>query len=138
DHLVGKGRQPLLVAVGKSIDHVEAASFDMSELSHSTQEAFDEGCAHLASTWCDPGNRGPFRPSLRPRNKRPEHRTGRHRAAEQRYELAPFHSITSSARASSVGGTSRPSAFAVPMLMTSSNVVGCMTARSAGVVPLRI
>ena len=28
--------------------------------------------------------------------------------AEQRYELAPFHSITSSARASSSGGTSRP------------------------------
>ena len=31
------------------------------------------------------------------------------RAAEQRDELAPFHSITSSARASSVGGTVRPS-----------------------------
>jgi hypothetical protein len=34
------------------------------------------------------------------------------------------HSITSSARASSVGGTSRPSAFAVLRLMTNSNVVG--------------
>src|SRR5262249_25474720 len=33
-------------------------------------------------------------------------------AAEQRDELAPFHSITSSARASSVGGISRPSALA--------------------------
>src|SRR5262249_7713877 len=31
--------------------------------------------------------------------------------AEQRDELALVHSITSSARASSVGGTSRPSAF---------------------------
>jgi hypothetical protein len=30
-------------------------------------------------------------------------------AAEQRDELAPYHSITSSARASSVGGTVRPS-----------------------------
>src|SRR5262249_2802357 len=59
-------------------------------------------------------------------------------AAEQRDELSPLHSITSSASASSVGGTVRPSAFAVPMLMTSSNAVGCMTARSAGVVPLRI
>src|SRR5262249_20557291 len=64
-------------------------------------------------------------------------RPGR-RAAEKRDELAAFHSITSSVRASSVAGTSRPSAFAVPMLMTSSNVVGCMTARSAGLVPLRI
>src|SRR5260221_9091218 len=43
------------------------------------------------------------------------------------YELAPFdpHSITSSARAMSVGGTSRPSALAVLRLMTSSNLLGC-------------
>src|SRR5215510_8807080 len=40
-------------------------------------------------------------------------RPGRRRAAEQRDELAAFHSITSSARAESVGGTSMPSAFAV-------------------------
>src|SRR6516162_3202590 len=53
---------------------------------------------------------------LRARRARP-----RCRAAEQRYELAAFHhSITSSARASSVGGTSKPSAFAVLRLMTSS------------------
>jgi hypothetical protein len=38
---------------------------------------------------------------------------GYNRAAEQRDELAAFHSITSSARASSVGGISRPSALAV-------------------------
>ena len=36
------------------------------------------------------------------------------------------HSITSSARASSDGGTSRPSALAVLRLITSSNLVGCM------------
>ena len=35
------------------------------------------------------------------------------------------HSITSSARASSVRGTSRPSALAVLRLITSSNLVGC-------------
>src|SRR5262245_32307784 len=50
----------------------------------------------------------------------------RRRAAEQRDELAaPNHSITSSARASSVSGISRPSAFAVIRLMTSSNLVDC-------------
>src|SRR5262249_45197779 len=37
----------------------------------------------------------------------------RRRAADERDELAPPQSITSSARASSVGGTSRPSTFAV-------------------------
>src|SRR5262249_55975508 len=42
-----------------------------------------------------------------------------------------FHSITSSARASSVSGTARPSAFAVVKLMTRSNLVGCSTGMSA-------
>jgi len=48
------------------------------------------------------------------------------------------YSITSSARASSVGGTVRPSAFAVLRLMTISNFVGACTGRSAGFSPLRI
>jgi hypothetical protein len=48
------------------------------------------------------------------------------------------HSITSSVRASSVGGTSMPSALAVLRLTTSLNVVGCSTGISAGLVPRRI
>ena len=40
-------------------------------------------------------------------------------------ELAPLHSITSSASASSFSGIWRPSAFAVVRLMASSNFVGC-------------
>ena len=48
------------------------------------------------------------------------------------------YSITSSAVASRVTGTSRPSAPAVFTLMTSSNLVGCWTGRSAGLSPLRI
>jgi hypothetical protein len=52
---------------------------------------------------------------LRPRRKRP-----RCRAAEQRDNLAPVHSITSSARASSVGGMVRPIALAVVALTTSA------------------
>src|SRR5713226_154921 len=42
------------------------------------------------------------------------------------------YSITSSARASSDGSTSRPSALAVVRLMTSSNLVGCMTGQIRG------
>jgi len=57
---------------------------------------------------------------------------------EPRDELAPLHSITSSARASNVGGTSRPSVLAVVRLMTRSNLVGCCTGRSAGFAPRRI
>ena len=44
-------------------------------------------------------------------------------------EKVPAYSITSSARASSDGGTSRPSALAVLPLMTSSYLVGACTGR---------
>src|SRR5262249_41153283 len=71
---------------------------------------------------------------LRARGERPRGRC----AAEQRDELAAHHSITSSARASSVGGTVRPSAFAVLRLITSSYLVGACTGRSAGFSPLRM
>src|SRR5262245_24610028 len=70
---------------------------------------------------------------LRPRRERP-----RRRPAEQRDEFAAPHSITSSARASSVGGTSRPSALEVLRLITSSYLVGACTGRSAGFSPFRI
>src|SRR3954454_13398657 len=45
------------------------------------------------------------------------------------------HSITSSARASSVGGISRPSAFAAFKLIVSSNLVAACTGISPGDVP---
>src|SRR6516162_3156783 len=59
-------------------------------------------------------------------------------AAEKRDERAPLHSITSSARASSLSGIWRPSAFAVLRLMINSSFVACMTGRSAGFSPLRM
>src|SRR5215470_19896657 len=72
---------------------------------------------------------------LRARRERPYSR----RAAEQRDELAPAaHSITSSAMASSVGGTPRPKALAVLRLITNSNLVACWTGKSEGFAPLRI
>src|SRR5262245_1147858 len=61
------------------------------------------------------------------------------RCPEQRDERAPQdHSITSSARASSIGGMSRPMAFAVARLITRSNFVAISTGKSAGFAPLRI
>src|SRR3974390_1991599 len=62
----------------------------------------------------------------------------RYRTTEKSDELAPLHSMTSSARASSAGGMVTPSAFAVLRLMTSSNIVGCSTGMSAGLVPRSI
>ena len=49
-----------------------------------------------------------------------------------------LYSITSSAWASNVGETVRPSDFAVFILMTTWNLVGCSTGKLAGWVPLMI
>src|SRR5262249_38178253 len=64
---------------------------------------------------------------LRTRRERP-----RRRAAEERDEVAPRHSITSLALASKVAGTVMPSILAICALMTNSNLVDCTTGKSAG------
>src|SRR3984893_3193517 len=76
----------------------------------------------------------PLVPLLQAPRERPRSR----RIAEQRDEGAALHSITSSARASSDDGTSKPSVLAVLRLITSSYLVGACTGRSAGFSPLRM
>src|SRR6476646_8556915 len=68
---------------------------------------------------------------LRPRGERP----CRRRPANECDEVAPSHSMTSSARASSEVGTSRPSALAVLRLLTNSYLVGDCSGRTAGSAP---
>jgi len=58
--------------------------------------------------------------------------------ADGRDEVAPFHSITSSARSRKVSEIFSPNALAVFILTISSNCVGCSTGRSAGLAPFRI
>src|SRR5262249_53266683 len=60
------------------------------------------------------------------------------RAAEQRDEVTPLHSITSSARRRNDSGIVRSSALAVLRLITSSNLVGCSTGMSPGLAPRKI
>src|SRR6516164_11626813 len=60
------------------------------------------------------------------------------RAAEQRHDLAPPHSITSSASVSRFGGMLRSSALAVAKLITRSSLVAISTGILAGLSPLRI
>src|SRR5262245_33691698 len=71
---------------------------------------------------------------LRSRRERP----CRCSAAEQHNEVAPSHSITSSARARTGVGISRPRLLAVLRLITSSYLVGACTGRSTGFSPLRM
>jgi hypothetical protein len=66
------------------------------------------------------------------------HGRGRWRAFRFKSPPSLVYSITSSARESSVGDTSRPSAFAVLRLITSSYLVGFCTGKSAGFSPLRM
>src|SRR6266487_3011190 len=63
---------------------------------------------------------------------RPQHHNRTHALQQTAY------SITSSARASRVGGMVRLSALAAPRLITSSNLVGCWIGRSAGLAPFKI
>ena len=93
--------------------------------------------AHGAMSWVSPASphrHRHFGRLLRARRKRASGR----RTAEQRDELAALHSITSSARASSVGGISSLSALAVLRLMTRSNLTGNRTGRSPGFSPFKI
>src|SRR5262245_8947553 len=92
----------------------EVFAFNPSQVPQALAETVDVGVR------CDgePANARTF--GLRTRRERP-----RRRAAKQRDEVAPpDHSITSSARASTVSGSVRPSFVTVLRLMTNSNFVG--------------
>src|SRR5262245_17819109 len=80
----------------------------------------------------DPGSRCEDSPERRQRDRQGEPVSERAGTGWSHYW------ITSSARSSSDGGIVRPSALAVLRLMTSSNLVGCSTGRSAGLAPFRI
>src|SRR5262249_10333989 len=89
--------------------------------------------AHLRRTGSEKPNHR-HRRLLCVRRERPRRR----RTADERDQFAAFHSITSSARASSKGGTTRPSARAVLRLIASTIFVGNSTGRSPGGVSCRI
>src|SRR5262249_41499908 len=105
----------------------EVFAFNPSQLPQALAKTIDVGVR------CDgePANARTF--GLCARRERP-----RGRAAEQRDELAPSHSITSSARASRVAGTFRPRALAVLRLTMSSSLVDNSTGSSLGLAPLKM
>src|SRR5262249_37800765 len=123
-------REPV-VLVGHANIEGDVAALDEAHFAQALAE-----CANVVGV--HPGAVGEIsdyrhRRLLRARRERPRSCL----ASDERDELAAVHSITSSARASSVGGTSRPSALAVVRLMTRSNLVGCTTGTSA-FAPLRM
>jgi hypothetical protein len=123
------------IASGKAMVDADVAPFDLSKIGESQLKGSDASLV-LRIALGKPMQKGdPAHSSalLRPCRERPCRR-----AAEKRDDLPPPHSITSSARARSVGGMVRPSALAVFKLTIRSTLVDFWTGRSAGFSPLRI
>src|SRR5262249_43236636 len=133
DQIGGHGRQTVVLPLSPAIFDRYVAALDVTGLAQSLAKrahAIHIRASRRAAEKSDERNPALLRACReRPRGSR---------AAEQRDELAAFRSITSSARASSVGGISRPSAFAVLRLITNSNLVGSWTGRSPGFSPFSI
>src|SRR5215469_872073 len=126
-------RQSLVLVLGEAVDDCYVLALHIADVFEAQAE-----CAQTVRHRVRrPGVKEPDhrrRRPLRACRKRPRS----HRAAEQRDEIAPFHSITSSARESRSSEMPTPRALAVVRLITSLNVVGCMTGRSAGLAPLKM
>src|SRR5262245_9651939 len=129
----GERRQSIVLSVSPAIVQGDVSTLEESGIIQASPDHRKERRINGGRTGAEEPNHR-HRCLLRSRTKRPRSR----RTAKQRYELTSPHSITSSARASSVGGTSKPSALAVLRLMTNSYFVGTCTGRSAGFAPLRM
>src|SRR5262249_18537699 len=126
------------MTLGPSIFHLEVDAVDIAVSAHPFEKTDGvPGRLHVRATCQETDPPRPLIQCLAERRNR--QRPRRRRAAEQRDELAAAaHSITSSARARSIGGSFSASAFAVRAFTTSSNFDGCSTGRSPGLTPCRI
>src|SRR4051794_13159375 len=111
--------QPIVSILRKAVFDRHVLAFDIAALFQtSTPGAQKVGVLARSPAAEEPDPRD--RRLLRARRQRPRCGT-----AEKHDDLAPLHSITSSAVNRSFGGTSSPSALAVFKLITSSYLVGC-------------
>src|SRR5215217_8389139 len=109
----------------------DVAAFDIAHLAEALAEAAQPARVLVGGGAAEEADHR--YPLLRARRKQ-----RRRRAGKSREDLAPPHSITSSARVRSVGGMVRSSAFAVFRLTAVSNLVGVCTGRSPGAAPRRM
>src|SRR6476620_5815120 len=109
---------------------MQSSLVDVSERAHPVAQAFERRPRLIGEN----ADATDLRAPLCDGSERPCRRAN----ADQGDELAPDHSITSSARPSSAGGISRPSTLAVLRLTTKSYFVGFCTGRSPGFSPLRM
>src|SRR5262245_12078800 len=124
DKIGSEPRQSIVLPVRPAIFNCDVPTLDIAGLVQTYAKSGSTACVRLQRSSAEKANHR-HRRLLRARRHRPADR----RAPGQRDELALVHSITSSARASSVGGTSRPSALAVLKLIASWYLVGAWTHR---------
>ena len=130
-------RQPIVLILGPAVFDGDVLALDIAGVLEGLAKCAQTVGLATGSKAEKPDNR--HRRLLRARRARPCRQRPRGRGtAQRRDEGAPPHSITSSARASRVGGISRPSALAVIRLMIRSNLVGCSTGRSLAFAPRNI
>src|SRR5262249_32235247 len=122
-------RFDIIAIVAKHVGNI--APFDITEVAHPAHE-FLANLIVVRGSRSDVSDARGLGRLLRARRERPRRR----RAAEQRDERAPLHhSITSSARASSLlSSIVTPRALTVVRLTTRSNFIDCSTGMSAGFV----
>src|SRR5262249_46537540 len=130
-------RQSLALIFGPAIFDRYAFAFDITGLFKALPEAAHRLRDHLERCGVEEADHR-HRALLRARRRRPKQRRCGRRAAGERHEGAPLHSITSSAVASSDAGTVTPSILALSALITRSSLVDCTTGRSAGLAPFRM
>src|SRR5262249_49281185 len=126
DKLAYHGREAVGHALAVPVLVVDALAFDVTEFAQGLTEAMPHRRIVDDSDARD-------RCLLRVRRERPPSR----RAADQRDQLAPSHSIPSSAIESTPGGIVSPSVLAVLRLIVSSSLVACSIGSSAGLAPCR-
>src|SRR5262249_31712529 len=134
DHFCRSGLYSVDVTAPPTILDAQVAAVDPAQPLQRVEERRDASLTFAIGLRVGPYQYGDPSNSihwLRPRRELPSVR-----AADQHDELAAFHSITSSAAASSLSGTMMPSIRALSALMISSNLLACTTGRSAGLAPL--
>src|SRR5262249_42086696 len=122
---------PVQLTVGPAILDGDVAAVDEAGFTQASTER-DHAVRIFRSRYAVEDSDHRHRRLLRARRERP-----RRRAAEERDELAPPHSITSSARKRNDSGIFRPNAFAVLTLIANSYLVGSCTGSSPGLAPRR-
>src|SRR5262249_27729295 len=127
-------RQPIHLIVGPTVDDGQVLALDVTGVLQSGVKSAQTVCVGFGRRSIEESDHWHW--LLRTRDVR--HRACGRRAADERDEFAPSHSITSSARSRMDVGTVIPNSLAVFMFKYNSNVVGSCTGRSDGFSPLRI